>query len=932
MTSPVVTIGRSIGNDIVLMDPKVSRLHARLVWGEGAWHIEKLTHTSAVTVNQRDVAQAVLDHDSTVRLGEDTSFRFLLADGSTMLLANPAARPSAPADPASTQYARLAAKAEQPVASAPIEPATGPRGTVFAPLTELGMPWLEISDHASGTSAKHFLVKETISIGRNARNDITIDAPCVSDQHLLLERQGKQWRLTHPHPQRRATRNGLLYAGRQISGQESFSTLLAPGDVVRIGDAQGALVTLTYREGSETIPPASARMQRIPLGSAEVGIGRARDNALVLDHPQVSAHHARLTREQGVCRLTDLGSTNHIYVNGLRTSSHILNTGDEIRIGPYKLVYEDNLLTLFDESGGVRIDALDLVQTGNNNAILLNDISLSIPPRSFVALVGASGAGKSTLLHALGGLQPSQHGAVYYNGQDLRQYRAAFRSQIGYVPQDEIIHRDLTVERALFYAAKLRLPSDFSDEQIQQRIDEVLDEVEMRHRRTLLIKRLSGGQRKRVSIALELLANPSVFFLDEPTSGLDPGLDRKMMLLLRTLADKGHTIVLVTHATSNINVCDYVCFLAQGGHVAYFGPPDDASAYFAQPGFAEIYSALEPTSDHPDLPSELGKQFAQSSAYQQYIGTPLSSRPAAPPAGDHPAHARGAQVRLRGLGVAWKQFVLLSTRYLELLWNDKKNLAILLLQAPVIAVLLSLFIRELDDGDIFRANNPPITQGDAQKFLFVMTFSAVMFGCINAAREIVKEVPIYQRERAVSLGILPYLFSKITVLGILCLLQCAALIIIISLASPFHEGIILNAFWEVYITLALAALAGMMMGLTISALVPNSDQAMSFIPVVLIPQVVFSGAIFPLKQLYLQVLSVVFVARWAMAAVGSSVHLDSIVLGGDRLFGTCAACVTYRHESQYLLTMWGILVAMILAFTLLTGYLIKRKDTRGQTA
>src|SRR6185312_16217966 len=156
-----------------------------------------------------------------------------------------------------------------------------------------------------------------------------------------------------------------------------------------------------------------------------------------------------------------------------------------------------------------------------------------------------------------------------------------------YVPQEDIVHRELTVERALYYAAKIRLPRDFTDEHIWQRIAEVLEDVELTERRSLLIKKLSGGQRKRVSIALELLANPSLFFLDEPTSGLDPGLDRKMMVLLRKLADKGHTIVLVTHATNNINVCDYVCFLAPGGHMAYFGPPEGAKAYFNQPDFAE---------------------------------------------------------------------------------------------------------------------------------------------------------------------------------------------------------------------------------------------------------------------------------------------------------------------------------------------------------
>ncbi len=277
-------------------------------------------------------------------------------------------------------------------------------------------------------------------------------------------------------------------------------------------------------------------------------------------------------------------------------------------------------------------------------------------------------------MDALNGLRPAQQGVVLYNGQDYYHHLAAFSTQLGYVPQDDIIHRDLTVERALYYAAKLRLPSDFTETQIKQRIEDVLDDVEMKFRRKLLVSKLSGGQRKRVSIALELLANPSVFFLDEPTSGLDPGLDRKMMLLLRKLADKGHTIVLVTHATNNINACDYVCFLAQGGHMAYFGPPNDAKAFFGKTDFAEIYSALEPTEENMNIPAEAEARFKQSPDFQRYIVQPLQQGPA----GKVNTPQQTAQVTPPKRGNPWKQFHLLAMRYLELLKNDRGNLAILL--------------------------------------------------------------------------------------------------------------------------------------------------------------------------------------------------------------------------------------------------------------
>ncbi|HLG77485.1 MAG TPA: ATP-binding cassette domain-containing protein, partial [Ktedonobacteraceae bacterium] len=391
----------------------------------------------------------------------------------------------------------------------------------------------------------------------------------------------------------------------------------------RIGDEHGTLITLTYGDGSEVPQAMLPAMQPIPLSDERLTIGRVGDNTVVLNHPQISAHHALLEKVEGGYRLTDTNSTNHVYVNGQRISTQLLRTGDELRIGPYRLIYTGTELRQYDESNSIRVDALHLKKTGNNQVILLNDISLVIPPRKFVALVGGSGAGKSTLMDALNGLRPASNGAVLYNGEDYYRNLAVFSTQLGYVPQDDIVHRELTVERALYYAARLRLPSDFTHEQIQWRIDEVLEDVEMTERRDLLVSKLSGGQRKRVSIALELLANPSIFFLDEPTSGLDPGLDRKMMFLLRRLADKGHTIILVTHATNNINSCDYVCFLAQGGRLAYFGPPNAAKDFFEKTDFAEIYSALEPTREQPDIPAQAEARFRASPDYQRYIAEPL---------------------------------------------------------------------------------------------------------------------------------------------------------------------------------------------------------------------------------------------------------------------------------------------------------------------
>jgi energy-coupling factor transporter ATP-binding protein EcfA2 len=542
-----------------------------------------------------------------------------------------------------------------------------------------------------------------------------------------------------------------------------------------------------------------------------------------------------------------------------------------------------------------------------------------------------------------------------------------------------------------------------------RRIDEVLEEVELTHRRKLMVRDLSGGQRKRVSIALELLANPSIFFLDEPTSGLDPGLDRKMMFLLRNLADRGHTIVLVTHATNNINACDYVCFLAAGGRLAFFGPPEEAKTAFGKSDFAEIYTSLEPTDEAPTVPADAQARFRASPEYTRYIAEPVTTalatasshadqatpRPRTPTQTSTASQTRGVQSLLFQAGHGWSQFLLLSRRYLELLRNDRINLMILLLQAPIIALMLVLMLRFEVGAGIFDANSltqcrtqvvtsagslalpeaqhavltdcqdaltflkttpdgqayaqahgganqalqdfiVPGPGTDAQKALFIMAFATILFGCINGAREFVKEAPIYRRERAVNLGIAPYMFSKIAVLGILCLLQSAVLVLIVQLGEPLQQGIFTSPTLEAFITLALTSVAGLMFGLAISAIAPNTDRAISFVPIILLPQVIFSGAIIPLKDWLTQILAAIFPSRWAMAALGSTIGLHAETVGGDRLFGsdytyhgTLYSIYSQTDALRRLTVSWGALLAIIVALTILIGVFLKRKDAQG---
>jgi ABC transport system ATP-binding/permease protein len=837
------------------------------------------------------------------------------------------------------------------------------------------VPSLEIHTNTESKKQSYPLTQPIINLGRDPTNEIVIKDPIVSNFHIQIALRDNQLFLIHPHPARERTSIGLMYQGRQITGEELFDKQLVHGDIFRIGDENSTLITLTYADSTRTSTEMSPSIQPIPLNGQRLTIGRTPDNTVVLNHQQVSRQHALLEKVNNGYLIIDKNSTNHVFINNTRViNQRLLRTGDEIRIGPYQLIYTGVELQPYDESNYIGIKALHLNRRGIYGITLLNDISLVIPPRKFVALVGGSGAGKSTLMDALNGLHPAQTGTVLYNNVDYYHNLAAFSTQLGYVPQGDIVHRELTVERALLYAARLRLPSDFTTEQIQWRIDEVLEDVELTERRKLRVSKLSGGQRKRVSIALEFLTDPSVIFLDEPTSGLDPGLDRKMMYLLRQLADRGRTIILVTHATNNIMACDYVCFLAQGGRLAYFGPPEEARTYFHKTDFAEIYNALEPTREHLNIPNEAEEAFLASKDYQQYVAQPLRNRPTGQQTTQPETTKTVQHIN------AFKQFRLLSTRYLEQLKNSG-NLLFLLLQAPVVGLILLLIIssvggRVFDPSNVVQCQNVTTTPivpmncseiksflentpqgrsyaqnhggeqeasqnfiingsgGNAQLALSIITFITIFFGYLNASREIVRESSIYLRERTGQyIQIVPYILSKFVVLGTLCLFQTAILLLIVDAGVPFQNGIFLPALLEVYITLVLTSFASLMGGLMISAIAQYYEQVVSFLLIIFIPQIIFSGIIFPLKGIFLQALSIFSLARWTIVALGSSVGLHADKLNGTTLFGndfayhgTLFSLYDQGDATRHLLLMWLALGIIFITQGLAVAYFLKRKE------
>ena len=432
----VTMIGRDRQNDIVILDPRVSRHHARLSREGDSWTIENLSQSSFVAIDQRQTGRGKLKHNSVVNLGEDIRFVFLAEP----LAAQPPQLPPA-TEPAISPSASPPVLPTVPaVVKTPVNipPDAAPSGTVLASIPQSGKPTLTISSNIRSDVQTHILDKPVLNIGRDANNDIVIAEPTVSAWHAQLVHDGRNLVLVHPHPSRAQTLNGLWYQGRLIRGDQQFRAQLASGDFFRIGDEHGTLITLSYDDGTGIPVDNLPVMQPIPLTESRLTIGRTPDNTVVLNHPQVSVHHALLEKVEGGYRVSDTNSTNHVYVNGQLTSTQLLRTGDEMRIGPFRLTYTGTELKPYDESSHIRIDAIHLKKVGNNHVILLDDISLVIPPRKFVALVGGSGAGKSTLMDALNGLRPAHEGTVLYNGMDYYHHLADFSTQLGYVPLSKV--------------------------------------------------------------------------------------------------------------------------------------------------------------------------------------------------------------------------------------------------------------------------------------------------------------------------------------------------------------------------------------------------------------------------------------------------------------------------------------------------------------
>ncbi|WP_106429951.1 FHA domain-containing protein [Streptomyces xiaopingdaonensis] len=601
-------------------------------------------------------------------------------------------------------------------------------------------------------------------------------------------------------------------------------------------------------------------------------IGRSLENELVVSDLQVSRHHAEFrATPDGRFEIHDLGSHNGTYVNGQllpKAGSVVITPQDTVGVGHSTFRLVGDRLEEFVDTGEVSFSARHLTVKVDSGKVILDNVTFGVPEKSLIGVIGPSGSGKSTLLRALTGYRPADEGEVLYDNRNLYEHFAELRQRIGLVPQDDILHKELKVRTALRYAAKLRFPGDVADAERNARVEEVLAELKLDIHADKRITSLSGGQRKRVSVALELLTKPSLIFLDEPTSGLDPGMDRDVMQLLRGLADDGRTVLVVTHSVAELGLCDKLLVMAPGGGVAYFGPPEEALNFFGYGSWADVFSAFENYRDHDWMGRWQGSQH-----YQMYAAELDASM--APGAGSAPEISAKHHKPQSWLSQLWT----LMRRYTSVIASDRGFLALMVILPAVIGGVSRVIPAASGLSAPDRGFNGP-----AGTILLILVVGMVFTGSANSVRELIKERVIYERERATGLSRSAYLMSKIIVLGVITAFQAVIISVIAFPARKLpDEGVLMPPALELCVGLTALGLTALTLGLVISSLVKTSEKTMPLLVMVAIVQVVFTGVLFQVYgSLGVEQLAWLMPSRWGVAVTGSTIDLSHLMVPWDR--------------------------------------------------
>lgn len=808
-----VVIGRDLRADVRIAHPLISRAHLVLRFDQGRWVAIDNGSLNGMFVNNRRVPTVDIH------------------DGQTINIGNP----------------------------------DGPRLT------------FEVGRH-QGAVGRTPTVAVPIANQRPAGNYPTAPPPQVSGPHSSTHtarpygpppgqpRPQPAYPSAPPPPRYPSTPQPAAYSSapqpvRQPISSPALESATMMGPTAAPRSSEGNLATSMLK----ILRPGSRPADNVP---GAVKIGRATDNDIVVPDVLASRHHATLVPTAGGTEIVDNRSINGTFVNGSRVESALLRDGDTVTIGNIDLIFSGGTLVRRTETeaatrtGGLEVHGV--TWTIENNKTLLHNISIAARPGTLTAVIGPSGAGKSTFARLVAGYTHPTTGTVTFEGHNVHAEYASLRSRIGMVPQDDVVHGQLTVRQALMYAAELRLPPDTTKADREQVVMQVLEELEMTKHLDTRVDKLSGGQRKRASVALELLTGPSLLILDEPTSGLDPALDRQVMTMLRQLADAGRVVLVVTHSLTYLDVCDQVLLLAPGGKTAFYGPPSQIGPSMGTTNWADIFSTV---ASDPDA------------ANQRFLSQ--HGPPPPPPPTEQPSDLgspTSTSVR--------RQFSTIARRQVRLVVSDRGYFAFLML-LPFIMGVLSLSV----PGDVGFGVPVPAIQGGAApnepgQILVMLNVGAIFMGTALTIRALIGERAIFRREQAVGLSTTAYLLAKVFVFTLFAVVQSAIVTAIAIIGKGWGPGavdsgaLIGNRSIELFVDIAVTTVAAAMVGLALSALARSNEQIMPLLVVAIMSQLVFSGGMIPVTdRIVLDQMSWFTPARWGFAASASTIDLIRLVPG-----------------------------------------------------
>lgn len=841
-----VIIGRASDCDLVIPNPYVSHHHARITWTEDGWLLEDMGSANGLSIRGMHTRSVLLTSTTTVMLARNATLTCVVGDPAPAAAQMPSAAPVAQAQAVQariTQTQTAQTKAQAPAAPTQQVPVAGPKPSIPARPASSPTP--------------------TASAASVVRPPIPPD-----DRQPTANHQPNQ----------------TTQASQSAAISKSNTPSAAPSTVLA-GSTQAA-----HLESQLTAHRVTGAFD--PAHDQEGTLGRDESCTIHINDYLVSRRHCSLASTSNGILLTDLDSANGTYVNGRRVAKIWLEEGDLVTVGNTDLIVHDGVLRDREPLAGTdAVIAENVGLTVGNGTRLLKGINAVFAKGTLTAVIGPSGAGKTTFTSIVAGLNAPTEGHVLFDGYDVQQNIELLRSRIGFVPQDDVVHRKLTVDAALEYAAKLRLPGSTKAERTEI-INHVLDELELTGRRGNRVDQLSGGQRKRVSTAIELLTSPELLILDEPTSGLDPALDLTVMTMLRQLADAGRVVIVVTHSLAYINkLCDNVLMLAPGGKPAFFGTVAELGQAFHGQEWADIFTAVASDPDRVYSITEPRKRTQQAKRTIR----------------EHPEHEKPAKpFRI-------KQTVTLVARQLHLIAADP-GLLIFLVLLPLFLGLLSLVVpgsHGLGEPDFKDAATEP------NQLLSLIILGACFMGSALSVRDIVSERTIYDRERAVGLSPTSYTGSKLIVMGLQTLLQAALLVTAISLGKPHPDHGVLtdSGVPELVLVVWLTAWASAMLGEVGSALVKSGEQTMPLLVILVMAQLVFSGGMIPVTgRDGLEQVSMVFPGRWGFSAAASDIDLNGLLYGPTKV-PTFKKDDLWEHTADQFWFDLGILALMVLVFT-----------------